>query len=159
MKQTSMFAAALTSLTLIFTWSPAQADRKHYAGAECVAQGTNQAKLNYNRGRMFNVMTSTTRVFCPMVRDLAKVDNGWVFMWNRNGSTTFVCQVREQSPTTHSYYFKSATQVGASSAPVKRTFAKINNHYAESLRYMYCEVPGDNGGGDSAITAYGVNEL
>ena len=156
-----ILAAVLASATIVSTM--ASADVKIYSGAECVVLGTDQSHANYWAGQVFNNSNSYKGFYCPIVLDDYAVPESvytWIYLWDRNITWDVFCDLRSQHPVTSSYYFSKDTETEEGyNEPVKKTFSGSTSYYTDGLRYIYCLVPGTDGGSStSGVVAYSVNE-
>lgn len=155
-----ILAGVLAGATIAST--TVSADVKIYSGAECVALGTDQSDANYSNGRVFNNGTSYQGFYCPVVLDDYAIPESvytWIYLLDRNITYDIFCNLRSQEPVSGSYYFKNTSTSDGSNDPVKKTFSGSSSYYSDGLRYVYCLIPGTDGGAaSSGVVAYSVNE-
>ena len=161
----ALSAAAVAGTAWI---SPAHADFagqdwKGYSGVNCMSQNVGEAvrRSAVNQSGLFNIGTSTVRVFCPVVRDVSEAGDNRVTavavrFRNRNSTVTGRCEFSSHDQNGIRIATRSAP------APFGETTLQLGPMDASAWGsyVLQCELPGRDSvtGLQSYIVNYRVDE-
>ena len=151
---TSTLCATVLLLGAASAWA---GDAKHYSGSTCQS---NQTAIRHAYGRARNASTTDAIwLECPVLKDTAHIDSGWVRVIDQNFGDDVRCYLWSLRSDTAGWsgHFRSAASAGTNSNPQTLEFSSMSS-FSDGSYFLTCLVPPVYSGQASSVVAYRVRE-